>query len=324
MWGKMQTFARKTDMKQPCHRTAGDWLTALRPWSFTTSAIPVMATVAYLFFLQGHDGTACDWVNALLCLPMLMLLHAGGNLISDYHDHVGRVDLPGSLNGVRSMESGRFTPRLIRHYGWALTAAGAALGVAILCRQGLGPLWIGVLAVLLVVTYPWTKGHALGDATVLLGFALLPAVGVCRVTTSCYHSESLLLSLPYGLLTVAILHANNTRDIANDRRAGLVTLPILTGWRVAARVYVAEQLLPYALTVTLAVAGGLTDSRWLWLLVALASLPMAVRNSRTMLRARPGDEAGIATLDHDSAQLQFLFGLLYTLGFAIGGVMDII
>lgn len=286
--------------------------------------MPFAVTVAYLFFLYTAEPTVLkphyDWLNAVLCLPMLLLLHGGGNLLSDYRDHEGLVDLPGSLNGVRTMESGLFTPRQIRRYGLSLVAAGFIVGLVILCRTGIGPLWIGVAAVLLVGGYSWMKAHALGDVNVLLSFALLPAIGICRVTTGTYHPETLLLSLPYGLLTVSILHANNTRDIANDGRAGLLTFPIMTGWRVAAWVYVAELVLPYMLATVFALVGYHSDDRWLCLLIVFVTLPLAVRNCRTMLGAQPGAEQDIATLDHASAQLQFLFGCFYTLAFILGGV----
>lgn len=309
---------------QTHRRTLKDWIVALRPWSFSTSSIPVLAMAAYLFFLSAADD-ACsyDWVSTLLCLPMLLLLHGGSNLISDYYDHMNHVDLPGSLNGVDWIDDKRFSPQLIRRYGGALIAAGAAVGVVILLRCGPAPLWIGALAVALAVAYHRLKARALGDLCILFNFALLPAVGVCRVATGCYHPETLLLCLPYGLLTISILHVNNTRDTANDRRAGLLTLPMLTGWRTAAWIYVAELMLPYVLTTAFALAGSVADRRWLCLLLPLVTLPTAVRNCRTMLRAADGDERAIVTLDQASAQLQLLFGLLYALSFIIGGMVAI-
>lgn len=304
-------------------RNLKDWIIAQRPWSYSASAIPVLATIGWLFMLSGTDsGMECDWVNAWLCLPMMLLLHGGGNLVSDSFDHATGIDRPGSLNGVGWIYSGLFSAREILHYGYCMLAAGAALGAVILMRSQMEVLWIGVLGILLPLAYPWFKTHALGDVDILLTFALLPALGVSFVTTGHYHPETLLVSLPYGLLTVAILHANYTRDICNDRQAGIVTLPILIGWRASSAVYVAEQLLPYLLVAAL-IAAGMDGHMGLFALALTSvALPLAVRNVRIMRGARPYEEADIASLDQLSAQHQLLFGLLYSAGLTASHFID--
>lgn len=307
-------------------RTLKDWVIALRPWSFPTSGIPVVATLAYLLFVlsRGEAGTgglaAADWVNGVLSIVVLMVLHAGGNLVSDYYDHVHKVDLPGGPNGVTWIDSGLFAPREILRYGLFMLAVGALLGLYIVSRSSFEVLWIGALAVALPLLYPWLKAHALGDVDVMLSFAILPALGTCFVVTGSYHPEIIVLCLPYGLLTVSILHANNTRDRANDRRAGLCTLPLLTGWRTACWVYVAEQVLPYLLVLAFVVCGFSSRPSVVCLLLTFVSLPMALRNIRAITAAKTEEEQRIDTLDQQSAQLQLAFGLLYTVGFAVAAI----
>ena len=282
--------------------------------------------MAYLLFaLTQADAdagavAAANWVNGVLSIVALMVLHAGGNLVSDYYDHIHKVDMPGGPNGVTWIDSGLFAPREILRYGLAMLAVGALLGLYILSRSSLEVLWIGVLAVALPLLYPWLKAHALGDVDVLLSFAILPALGTCFVVTGSYHPEIIVLCLPYGLLTVSILHVNNTRDRANDRRAGLCTLPLLTGWRTACRVYVAEQVLPYLLVLVFVACGFGGRPSVACLLLTFASLPMALRNIRAITAARTEEEQHIGTLDQQSAQLQLAFGLFYTVGFAVAAV----
>ncbi len=78
------------------NRTGRDWIIAVRPWSFTTSSVAVLVTVAYLFYINcaGAVNGNIDWLNASLCLPLLMILHAGGNLVSDYYDYIKGIDGP--------------------------------------------------------------------------------------------------------------------------------------------------------------------------------------------------------------------------------------
>ena len=300
-------------------RTFKNWIIAVRPWSFTTSSVAVLVTVAYLFYLDCHGsaGARVDWLNAALCLPLLMILHAGGNLVSDYHDYERGVDGPECVNGVTWIRSGLFKPAEILRYGWALLGVGALLGIVLLFRSDFSALWLGILGLALPVYYYVFKAHVLGDFDILLCFALLPAVGVCFVATGSYHTEMLLYCLPFGLHIVAILHANNTRDIENDSRAGLATISGKAGMRVSQWIYFAEIIVPYLLVAVFCLFCGLS---WC-LLVTFLSLPVGIKNIKTMMGARGGNVAAISRLDQSTAQFQFLFGLLYALGFVAGGLL---
>ena len=296
-------------------RTLKDWILASRPWSFTASLIPVIAIAAYLYYENHGQG---DWLNAVLALPMLVCMQAAGNLIGDYYDHTKGIDLPGSLNQVRHIQSGKFTPREILYYGYAMLAASAVFGLIILWRCHWNYIWLGVTGLLMVWCYPWLKYHALGDLDVLLGYALLPALGVTLVVTGEYRWMPLLISLPFGTLTVAFLHANNTRDILNDSRAGISTMCIAVGGRASQWIYLVEVSLAYILVVAYCLCSILP----LHALVTLFTLPMAIRNIRTMMTAEPLAEEPIGGLDQKTAQCQLLFGLLFTLSF-IFATLDI-
>ncbi len=291
-------------------RTLTDWIIASRPWSFTASLIPVIAISAYFFYANEGEG---DWINAFLALPMLTCMQAAGNLIGDYFDHKKGVDLPGSLNGVRHIQSGKFTPTEIFWYGISALAVAAVLGLIILWRSDWSYIWLGAVGLAMTGFYPWLKYHAMGDLDVLFGYALLPALGISCVVTGEYHWEALLLSLPFGTLTVAILHANNTRDILNDSRSGIQTMCISLGGRVSQWVYLVEILLAYVLVVVYVILGMFP----LYALLTFITLPLAIRNIRTMMKAEPLAEAPIGSLDQQTAQNQLLFGLILTIAFIV-------
>lgn len=301
------------------NRTLKDWLIATRPWSFTTSSVPVLVTVAYLFYLSNQTGGAVgiNWLNAVLCLPLLMIMHAGGNLVSDYFEYVRGIDGPDCVNGVTWIRSGLFAPLEILAYGLTLIAIGACIGVFQLWNSSFAAWWIGALAVVLPVFYYFFKSHALGDIDILLCFALLPGVGTCFVASGSYHAEMLLYSLPFGLHIVAILHANNTRDIANDKRAGLDTVCGRVGFAASQWIYWAEIVLPYLFVAAFCLLCGLS---W-WIMLSWLSLPVAIKNLRTMMITPRNGEAGIRFLDQSTAQFQFLFGILYAIGFVVGGIL---
>ncbi len=309
------------------NRTLKDWFIALRPWSFSTSAIPVIATLAFTFFYHNHTlDNACgisspDYLNGFLSLLLIILLHCGGNLISDYYDHIREVDLPGCPNGVHWIASGLFKPREILVYGYALLVLGAAVGLLILSRSSIEIIWIGILGIALPLGYPWLKAHALGDIDILLSFAILPAIGTYFVMTGQYSLEIIFLSLPYGLLTVSILHANNTRDRANDHRAGLTTVPLLLGWQRSRLLYIAYLVVPYLLVSVIVCNYYKLSPGVLCLAAVLITLPIAVRNIRVMMCAKSEDKQDIGSLDQMSAQLQLTFGLTYSLGYILAAFL---
>lgn len=308
----------QTGASKSARRTLGDWIMATRPWSFPASLVPVVAISAWLYWCASIQGwTGSDWGCALLALFMLVLMQAAGNLIGDYYDHVRGIDLPGSLNGVRHIQSGKFLPREILRFGYVCLGVSLLLGLAILSRCGMQGMWLGMAGVLLVVCYPWLKVHALGDLDILLGYALLPALGVGFAVAGRWMWQPVVLILPVGLLTVSILHANNTRDILNDTRAGILTLSICLGGRAAQWVYAVENAMAYLLVPLLCACGLLP---WACMLVWF-TLPLAVRNVTLMLHAQPLAEEPIACLDQRTAQTQLAFGMTYAVAFLLASMM---
>ena len=313
----------------PHSRTLKDWIIATRPGAVPASSSPIIAMSCYFFYLHAFAGEPFDWVVAVLALPMMMLFQASGNLISDAADHEHAVDLPGSLNGVRHIQDGKFTAHGSRHYGFSLLAVAAVIGMLILWRMSAlysPDVWqrlvivcaiIGMTGIALAVWYPYIKYHALGDLDILLCYALLPAAGLDLSSTGLVHPHTLLLCLPFGLQTVAILHANNTRDIRNDRRAGIHTLPHLIGGKASQWLYAAEVLVPYVLIAVYFLL-GFTPA---WTLLAWLIFPIAVKNARWMMSVPAEEEQGIALLDQKTAQMQLFTGLLYALGFLIGACL---
>ena len=87
-----------------------DWLIAVRPWSFPASAMPVIVTLAYLYWAYG----VIEWANGLLALAGIVIFHASGNAWSDYFDFERGVDRVDTF-GVKTLTSGQFMPLEIRN-----------------------------------------------------------------------------------------------------------------------------------------------------------------------------------------------------------------
>ena len=299
-------------MKQ---HTLTDWIKATRPWSFPASAMPVCVTLLWLLTRQEdlpHPLTTRDWLLGLWALVNIVLVHAAGNVWSDYFDYRKGVDAADTY-GVHTLIDGIFQPRQYLCLSLTLQVLAVAAGIALVCLTGLPLLYIGIAGILLSLLYPPLKYSALGDLVILCCYAVLPTLGTTYIVTGQILTDILWLAVPIGSITVAILHANNTRDIETDRRATIRTFASLTGRGVAAIIYVLEILLPYAWIPMLTVLGILP----LTTLCTLLTLPLAIRNARTRLSDRQKGIEAIARLDEQTAQLQLAFSVVLMAGLAI-------
>lgn len=282
-----------------------EWVLATRPWSFPASAMPVLVTVAWTFAM---DKPLNVWLG-LAALVNIILVHAAGNVWSDYHDFRRGVDRDDTY-GVKILTSGQFTPREVWWLSVGLQVAAVVMGLVMVALTGWTLLWIGLVGIALSLCYPPLKYRALGDVVILLCYALLPMLGVTYIVSGAVDWQVLWLAPPVGLITVAILHVNNTRDIETDIRAGIRTFSSLTGRKVASWIYCAEVLVPYAWMVGIVLFGIVG---WPTLL-SLLSLPLAVKNVRAMMSYRERGLEAIARLDEATAQLQMAFSLLLIVG----------
>ena len=293
--------------------TFKDWLTAVRPWSFPASAMPVAVTLGYLF--SAHADM--DWTNGVWALLNIIVFHAAGNTWSDYFDFRKRVDADDTF-GVRTLTSGQFTPKEILALSLSLLAAALAGGIGLLLRTGLPLLYIGLAGAACSVFYPFLKYHALGDFVIFAAYALLPMLGTSYVCISDFDWTVLYLAVPVGLITVAILHCNNTRDMDTDMRADISTIAMRLGGRVSVWLYCIEILLPYVWLAVCAAAGLFP----LWTLLVWLTVIPAIMNVRMAAGYFSDGPSAIASLDEATAKLQLLFSLVLTLSFVIAGLLS--
>ena len=129
--------------------------------------------------------------------------------------------------------------------------------------------------------------------------------------------ETLWLMLPIGLITVGILHVNNTRDIEQDSRAGIKTFAMLVGKRVSVVLYIAELMLPFVCVLVAAIYGAMP---W-WALVVLVALKPALDNCRAMLKLPAEGMKALIGVDEKTAQLQLMFSLLLSLSLFITAML---
>ena len=288
--------------------TFGEWMIAVRPWSFPASAMPVIATTAYLFW----KGAEINWLFALWALLNIIVFHAAGNTWSDYFDFRKKVDADDTF-GAKTLTTGMFTSKEIFGLSLGLTIVAAAAGTALMTLTGLTLLWIGLGGVLCTLLYPFLKFNALGDLVILLAYAFLPTIGTAFVTTGAIDWSVLLVALPVGLITDGILHSNNTRDTFTDKRAGIRTMAMSIGSKASAILYGFEVIFPFVWVGVLSIIGFLP----LTTIIVFLTLVVAIGCAQTMMKYLDGGSELIGDLDVRTANLQLMFSALLSIAFVV-------
>ncbi len=293
--------------------TIKEWILATRPWSFPASTMPVFLAMMFLW----SNGFEVSWWLGILALVNIVLVHAAGNVWSDYHDYRKGVDAPDTY-GVRILTDKQFTPEEVLGLSISLQVAAVVLGLLMVYLTGITLLWFGLAGIALSLLYPPLKYAALGDLVIMACYALLPMLGTTFICTSNIVTEVLWLAVPVGSITVAILHANNARDIETDRRAGIKTFALLTGRPFAINVYLFEMILPYLWLLITAICGCVSP----WSLVTFITLPIALSNSKQMLSCKTEGIKAIATLDEATAKLQLAFSMTLAIGLIVEALIN--
>lgn len=286
-----------------------DWVIATRPWSFPASLMPVLVTIAYLYWM----GVEINMAYGFCALVGMLLFQAGGNTWSDYYDYKKGVDAVDTF-GAKILTDGLFAPKEIRRLGFVLLSVAVVLGLWLVIRTGLPLLWIGLAGLVCALFYPFFKYHAWGDMLIFIAYAVLPAIGTSYVTTGMMRWETIWVVVPVGLITVAILHVNNMRDIKTDTRARISTLAMKIGQKLSVALYTAELLVPFLWVLVCIVM----EYYPLWTLICYLVLPVSLKNVRTAWSFPKKGYEVILKLDERTAQLQLLFSMIFSLSFFIG------
>ena len=279
-----------------------NWVLASRPWSFSMTAISISVGSA----LAAIDGSF-SWTLYLLAILAGVFMHAATNLINDYYDVKSGVDFQGVSTGIyrpHPLLEGKLTPRQVVIEACLLYGIATVIGLYLVSVCGWPLLWIGLIGALASVTYTAPplkyKYIALGELSVFLMWGPLMVMGSYFIQRQVFNVNALLISLPFGLLVALVLLANNIRDINHDRSQGILTLPIAIGQRNGLRLYSAIVILAYIGIIGMSVAGPL----YLWSLIVLLSLPLALKLLSKMTKEIPDDA------DAQTAKLDTAFGVL--------------
>ena len=293
-----------------------EWVAVTRYWSFPVSVMPVVATFAWLFSRGMLPSGPIPYINLVLSVLGVILLHSAGNVLSDWYDHKAGVDNEKAF-AVPNLVFHKFEPKEYKTFSAILFVAGIIVGIVITILSGPYLLVAGGIGVLLTYMYSFLKYRALGDLDIFLIFGVLTVLGTIYALTGSYQPQALILSLPIGVITVSVLHANNTYDMVTDKEAGIKTFGMLLGLPKSATLYRCYMFIPF-ICVAAYIAFGLMHP--LASLCFVAAIPAWKNQKQASTYPQAGLEA-MKGLDQASAQMQLAFSGLLSVGLIVAGLL---
>jgi 1,4-dihydroxy-2-naphthoate octaprenyltransferase len=286
-----------------------DWVNGARPRTLVASVAPVVVGTA-------AAGRASVW-RTLAALAVGLGLQIGVNFANDYQDGMRGIDTDERQGPPRLTSSGVASPRSVLLAALVSVAVAGVAGLALAAATSLWLIPIGAAAMLALWFYsggPRPYGSlGLGEVMVFVFFGLIATAGTAYVQAERILGAAWWSSAAMGFLAVAILEANNVRDISTDSVAGKRTLAVRLGHRRARALYRALVVAAFA-TIVLGVATGIVDEAYglsQWALLALAAWPLAIGPVEAVGSA---EGRALVPVLVGTAQLQLVFGALLALG----------
>ena len=306
------------------------WWISSRPFSFPASTMPVIFGTVLAYVYGGHEFKPLLFILSFIAM---VILHSGANVLSDIFDYQKGLDKEpnptsgGVVRGIISIREAWIGSVSMLFIGTAIGLYLAWVSGPWLLAIGIGGLFVGTFYT--TNTPVSMKYHGLGDLAVFLNFGILGSLGAYYVQSSQLSWIPVIWAIPMSMLVIAILHANNWRDIQGDKEIKIFTIASLLGDKKSLRYYGLLIYGPFVLVLLLILIPfllfpGMTAMPFTFL-ITMAALPLAFRLWRKALNRRtPSQPLDFIALDGATAQLNLLFGSLCTLALILQAVIELV
>ena len=250
-------------------------------------------------------------INALLALIVSLSLQIAVNYANDFSDGVRGTDT-NRVGPTRLVASKLATASSVKNASFISFFVAIIAGTLLAFNTSIWLIAVGLISILAAWGYTGGKkpyGYlGFGEVAVFIFFGIVATVGSYYVQVEQISSSALLLSIPMGSLSCAILVINNLRDLNQDKLVSKRTMAVKLG---DANTRIFYLLLLVLAQVSAAAAASINN----YALLTLLWLPLTYSAANQVLKGASGKE--LITILGKTSRLQFLLALTLAISLSI-------
>ncbi len=312
--------------------TLKDWFLLMRPWSVTITAVVFFTALALIGTYRHNPLSWVSYVRWGMALFSGIVLQISCNLFNTWGDERSGVDkMPGAVLTTPQIQQGKITMRQTFIFACVTLFLAAAAGLPLLFYKDISGEWqfstslfVGALIGFIGATnYSCgLKYKYLGLGVPVSGLLMGPLylfVALIILTPEGWPGAlvaSVVFSVPVMLFTGCILHGNDMRDIATDKKAGVKSMASMLGVKGALILYILFHVISHTYVVFLTVFSLRYQQRAFWFSLPLLAFPLSLRLIIHAIRdyRKNPDAPEWLNLEKDCGPVQLIFCVLYALG----------
>lgn len=268
-------------------------LDVVSKWLISTrAAVFVMtATAGAIGGLLAYRTGNFSWLAFALALVGIVMAHATNNLLNDLVDYNKGIDKNNyyrGLYGPQPLEHGYMSKQKFYSYLIITGFIATVIGLFLVYKTGAETWWFFGAGLFFLLFYTWPlKYVGLGEPSVVLVWGPLMIGGTYFVVSGGQlDSWVIILSLVYGLGPTTVLLGKHTDKLAEDKKKGVRTLPVVIGEKAARYTTISFWLLQYGFIFWLVLAGSLG----LPMLAVVLAVPKLLKTLRIFSEPRPSEK----------------------------------
>ena len=250
-------------------------------------------------------------INALLALIVSLSLQIAVNYANDFSDGVRGTDT-NRVGPTRLVASNLATASSVKNASFISFSVAIIAGTLLAFNTSVWLIAVGLISILAAWGYTGGKkpyGYlGFGELAVFIFFGIVATVGSYYVQVEQISSSALLLSIPMGSLSCAILVINNLRDLAQDKLVSKRTMAVKLGDTNTRIFYL---LLLVIAQISAAAVASINN----YALLTLLWLPLTYSAANQVLKGASGKE--LITILGKTSRLQFLLALTLAISLSI-------
>ena len=252
-----------------------------------------------------------NFINALLALIVSLSLQIAVNYANDYSDGVRGTD-SNRIGPTRLVASELATASSVKSASFISFFIAIIAGTVLALNTSVWLIAVGFISILAAWGYTGGKkpyGYlGFGELAVFIFFGVVATVGSYYVQVGQISSNALLLSIPMGSLSCAILVINNLRDLHQDKLVSKRTMAVKLG---DANTRIFYLLLLVIAQVSAAAVASINN----YALLTLLWLPLTYSAANQVLRGASGNK--LIIILGKTSRLQLLLAVTLAVSLSI-------